>query len=211
MPKINKQRPLASGIATADNPSIKSANGAAGTFWKTDGTFAVSNGRQEVGGIGGKGPYAWVANAQRQAPVILHKSGTAVSAGANTTENSLASIPLPVMAAGEGVRVTAVFSNNNNANNKTFRIRLGGIAGTIVGTQVQTTATLVVIEVIVMNRAAANSQVAVAKNNLAASSATTTATASINTAVATTLEVTGQKAVAGDVATLESCVVELLR
>ena len=198
-------------IGSADNPSQKAPDGSFGTFFKADGSFGLSQLGVEVAGLNGRGGYTMILGSARQGVVTLARSAAAVSGAANTSENSLASVALPVLGANDAVRIQAVFSNNNNANNKTFRVRLNGVAGTVLASQVQTTAVLTVFDILLMNRNAQNSQFALARTIQAAAIAAATATASIDTSASRTLELTAQKATAGDTATLEAYVVELFR
>ena len=68
---------------------------------------------------------------------------TTSAATTGTTEQILATCTLPanaLSANGKGVRITAAGATAANANTKTFRIRFGGIAGTVVATSAVATA-----------------------------------------------------------------------
>lgn len=145
---------------------------------------------------------------------ILGASAVAVSGPADTSENILATITVPAGAMGlNGIlRVRALWSHTNSANNKTLRIRLGGVGGTQFLAIVPTTTASAITDTTIQNRGAANSQVG-SVAALVASFGTTSgalATGAIDTSVATTLVLTGQKASAGETITLESYLVELI-
>jgi hypothetical protein len=101
--------------------------------------------------------------------------------------------------------------NNNNANTKTLRYRWDTIAGTDFLGYVGTTNVAIQSQRLIQNRNSASSQVTVGAGtaNAYAASATAPTTAAINTAVSTTLVITGQLANSGDTITLESYLVEL--
>lgn len=144
---------------------------------------------------------------------VLGASAVAVSGAADTNENILATINIPAGAMGlNGIlRFETIWSHTNGANNKTGRVRLGGIGGTVFYNFTNTTTGGNRDNRQIANRGAANSQVCWGSGNSPwgnASSPTTTGT--IDTSAATTLVITGQKASAGDTLTLESYLVELI-
>jgi len=63
---------------------------------------------------------------------LLLASGVAVACPADTTEDILATIPLPgeIMGPNGIIFLESFWSYTNSANNKTLRARLGGAAGT---------------------------------------------------------------------------------
>lgn len=144
---------------------------------------------------------------------ILAASAVAVSGPADTNENILATINIPAGAMGlNGIlRITTVWSITNSANNKTLRIRLGGIGGTAHFALVTTTSAMHFDTRMIANRNAANSQVSFHSASLPPTSNGAAIAGSIDTSVAQTLVITGQKASAGETITLESYLVELLR
>ena len=139
---------------------------------------------------------------------VLGASAVAVSGAADTSENTLATITVPAGSMGLNgeIEVDIRVTYNSNANNKTFRCRWGGGAGTVVWGPTRTTQLGSTTRIKITNRGAANSQVHSSINNNDASTADGNAggTASVNTAVETTIVITAQKANAGDTATLES-------
>lgn len=144
---------------------------------------------------------------------VLAKSAVAVTHTGNTTETALATITIPAGALGPNgaIRVTALTTNNNNANIKTTRFRWDTISGTDFLGYATTTNITHQPQRTIWNRNSASSQISVPSgitNPFAAISITPT-TAAINTAVATTFVITGQLANAADTVTLESYLVEI--
>ena len=151
-----------------------------------------------------------------QSPLILAVSGTAVSAGANTTENVLATITIPggSMGANGQLWVYSLWSYTNSANNKTLRVRLGGAGGTQALASTHTTSTHFADLRIIQNVNAQNSQIFFDRGSTphpGATSAGANITAAIDTSAATTLVLTGQKASAGETLTLSAYSVMVVR
>lgn len=145
---------------------------------------------------------------------ILGASAVAVSGAADTNENILATITIPAGAMGlNGIlRVEALWTVTNSANNKTLRIRYSGASGTqYIGNVVTTVATARAL-VSIANRGVTNSQVAMANsfNTMWGSTTNAVTTSAVDTTVATTIVITGQKASAAETITLEQYVVELI-
>jgi hypothetical protein len=150
-------------------------------------------------------------------PYILAQSAVAVSAPVDTTEDTLATIPVPANAMGANgiLRISTLWSFTNNANSKTTRVRFSGGAGTIINgntnNSVPTQDSLHTIK----NRGVTNSQVGSMFGVVGAPGSTfaiisgPTAIAA-DTAAATTIVITGQKATSTDTLTLESYCVEVL-
>jgi hypothetical protein len=149
-------------------------------------------------------------------PIILGVSGVASSAGANTTENVLATVNIPagIMGPNGLLRIYSLWSYTNSANNKTLRIRLGGAGGTQVFAITQTTSTHMSDLRHIQNANAQNAQVFHDRGSqpaVGATSAGANVTAAIDTSLGTTLVFTGQKALNSETLTLSSYYVELLR
>ena len=146
---------------------------------------------------------------------VLGASAVAVSAPADTSEDILATINVPAGAMGLSgqVRLRGLVTVNSNANAKTVQVRLGGIAGTVYLSKNAASVTTYPFEIMLANRGVANSQTSyqdvtgLAFNSLSGNAKVTSA---IDTTVAQTIVITGQKAVAGDTITLESYLVELI-
>jgi hypothetical protein len=126
----------------------------------------------------------------------------------------LATVPIPGGTLGPNgvLRVSAEWSNTNSANNKTFRVRLGGLAGTSVRAIVLTTTLLYRDMFQVHNRGVENSQIT---HNISSSPTSTTTGAlgafAIDTSVSQDLVFTGILALGTENLTLESYLVEVLR
>lgn len=141
----------------------------------------------------------------------LAKSAVAVSAPADATEDTLATITIPANALGANgaIRFRAMLSYTNSVNNKTIRVKFGG---TQIYATVQTASVALELNGFVANRNATNSQtsnVIDTKQAAAGSFMAGPAPAAIDTTAATTLTITGQKATAGETLTLESYVCDL--
>ena len=144
--------------------------------------------------------------------IVLGASAVAASGAADTNENTLATVTIPAGAMGlNGIlRVTSLWSYTNSVNNKTLRIRLGGIGGTSYLAVTATTSSLFADVREIANRGAANSQVTKSSGVQFGTSSGAVVTGAIDTTAATTLVLTGQKASAGETLTLESYLVELI-
>ena len=144
---------------------------------------------------------------------VLGATAVAVSGGADTNENILATITVPAGAMGlNGIlRIYTLFTYTNSGNNKTTRVRFGGIGGTVYGSDVFTTTATFSDMRIIQNRGAANSQVGMkASAGVFTSSTAAVITSAIDTSAATTVVITAQKASAGETMTLEAYMVELI-
>jgi hypothetical protein len=154
--------------------------------------------------------------ASGQPITVLAASGTAVSGAADTSENILATVSLPagIMGANGVLRIWTLWNYTSSSNNKTLRIRLGGIGGTQVYALLRTTSTHTSDLRFVANANAQNAQVFFDRGSeptAGAGSSGTNITAVIDTSAATTLVITGQKASAGETLTLSAYTVELLK
>jgi len=145
---------------------------------------------------------------------ILDMSAQAISRTGSTAEGTLKSITIPAnwMGIDGGVRLTAYFSMPSSANNKTFRVRFSGAAGTIFASEVYTTSVTAKLVVEIKNRGAKNTQLGgpIDLHFTGASSSAIIATA-VDTSVDTTLVITGQLANSGETIKLESYMVELMQ
>ena len=70
-------------------------------------------------------------NELRLEPYLLARSAGSVAGPADTAENIVATITVPKIGPNGMIRLSCQVSCTNNANAKTFRVRLGGIGGTI--------------------------------------------------------------------------------
>lgn len=146
-------------------------------------------------------------------PRVIAQSGVAVTHTGNTNEVAMATIPLPPMAAGDAVRVTALWSHTNSANNKTMRTRLGGLAGTAFRALVTTTTAVFTDEYTIRNRGTAATQVAQPGSSGVAFGTTAIAvsTGSVDTSTSKDLVLSAQLALGSESITLEGYTVELLK
>jgi hypothetical protein len=145
---------------------------------------------------------------------VLASSATAVAGGADTNENTLATITIPAGAMGPNgiIRLTLRVTYTNNGNNKTFRARWSGGAGTVVWGPTRTTQLGSTTTIWITNRAATNSQAysSVSNNDASTADGNAGGTTSVDTTAQTTIVITAQKASAGDTAQLEYYLCELI-
>lgn len=145
--------------------------------------------------------------------LVLGASAAAVSCPADTSEDLLATVTIPagIMGLNGILRIYHLWSFTSSANNKTPRVRLGGIGGTVYGSDVFTTSATWQDMRWIANRGAANSQIGGKSSaGILTFSTSSNITSSVDTSAATTLVFTGQKASAGETLTLEQYLVELL-
>jgi hypothetical protein len=140
-------------------------------------------------------------------PVLLAQSYTAVSGAADTNENAIVTIPVAagMLGSNGGLRLRFHATFTNNANNKVWRVRYSGAAGTEYYAATLTTQQGITIEIVLGNRGVTNSQVgnATGVTISGALQAQATDTSTVDTTAATTLLITCAKASAGDAATVE--------
>lgn len=145
---------------------------------------------------------------------VLCKSAVAVSAPADTSEDTLATctVPANAMGANGALRISAQFSVNNTANAKNTRVRFSAIGGTIYGGTNIANQTGMVTWIEIRNRNATNSQVGYSRYDVYAGAGilTSSLTSAVDTTAATSIVITCQKATAGETCTLESFLVELM-
>jgi len=114
--------------------------------------------------------------------------------GANTSETILKTVNLPALGANSTIDIDTLFSWTSSANTKTFRIRLGGISGAIVGSWAVTTSLNQQTKSIIrnVNNVAIQKFFAITSWVGYAASGGALASGAIDTGVATTLVFTGQ-------------------
>lgn len=145
---------------------------------------------------------------------VLGASGVAASQTGDTNETIVGTVNIPagVMGLNGILRISSDWQVPNNANTKTARIRLGGIAGTIIFSQASTT----VVAIgdygrLVFNRGAANSQFVRGAASHGGGTTSANITASVDTSVDQTLVFTAQCGNAADTITLQAYLIELIR
>lgn len=144
---------------------------------------------------------------------VLAQSSVAVSHTGNTNETALATVTIPAGAMGPNgrIRVSALWSYPNSANNKTCRIRFNGISGTTIHSAVNTTSLHYRAILDGGNRNATNSQAWAPVTLNSGASGGTLVTSAIDTTAAVDLVFAGILASAGETIALESYLVELIR
>lgn len=153
---------------------------------------------------------------KREALVVLGASGAAVAHTGTSAETILATVPVPGGALGPNgqLRVTVLWSVTNSANNKIFRVRLGGLSGTAFLATTLTTTAAQRGQVQIANRNAQNSQIAGIANNNAGGWGQMgggTFSGSVDTSQNQDLVFTAELVNSAETISLESYLVELLR
>jgi hypothetical protein len=143
---------------------------------------------------------------------IAH-SAVAASHTGNTTETVLATISIPAGSMGPNgmLRVTTLWSMTNTANNKTFRVRLGGASGTQFLNQAIAQASYQDHRLI-RNRNSQSSQICSPAGGMVGGFGVTTGTlasGAVDTSAAQDLVLSAQLANSGETVTLESYTVEV--
>jgi hypothetical protein len=149
----------------------------------------------------------------RSIPYVIGQSAVASSHTGNTTETILATVTIPAGAIGPNgtVEIVTLWSYTNSANNKTWRIRLGGIGGTQVALITRTTTATDGDLRVIRNRNSASSQVFY-RNTLGFGigvGSATPSTGTVNTANAQDLVFTAELANSGETITLEGYTVKI--
>lgn len=192
--------------------------------------FSVSYEASSVRLVWGAGPnvpaagtWALRAPLTRSAGVIagpvlkaVASSAVAVSLTGSTSETVLATIPIQagILGANGSLRISTFWSFTSSANNKTPRIRLGGVSGTAFSLINMTTATTGRVDALITNRNSEASQIGFGSANRGNDQLMTViapVTGTINTANAVDLVLTAQLALGSETVTLESYLIEILR
>lgn len=157
--------------------------------------------------------FAWNGSLWRpRSPVLLGASAVAMALTGTTSEAVMATVPVPAGAMGlnGGLKVEAIWGITNSANAKVMRTRLGGLAGTSLGSTSLTANASYAESRIIRNRNSASAQVSYLGTGGTGSTTAAIGVASINSAVAQDLVLTGAPANAADSITLQSYEVWLL-
>jgi hypothetical protein len=169
-----------------------------------------------TGGLGAtdvQAAIAALADAAAGTMRILAQSAVGATLSGSTAETALASVSIPAGAMGANgfIRVTSQWSNNNNGNNKTGRIRFGGLSGTLYFIFTNSTQiTYLDVPRTISNVNAENAQKGRGTQATGAGgSGNAIVTSTLDTSAAVELVFTGQLANAADSLVLESYVVEL--
>lgn len=156
--------------------------------------------------LSGLTPYGLTA--YMGAPWLAGLSSVKTSAGAVTTEVMVGSVLIPgnTMGANGQVECFVLFSNNNSANSKNFRIRWhtsAAVGGTVIQNPSNTTNVFWGGLVIIGNTNATNSQSFRAGVSFGGAGTTPVGSAALDTTADTYLVFTVQKASSGDTASIE--------
>lgn len=150
-------------------------------------------------------------------PQVLARSSEQATAPANTSENILASITVPAGLMGDSGTIAltdSVWSCTSSANNKNIRARLGGVSGTLFGPAVtMTNVTSGRLMCNISNRGTSNANIGTSISSRGIDNLLNTiapVTGTVDTSVAQTLVLTGQKASSGESLALESYTVMVL-
>jgi hypothetical protein len=162
-------------------------------------------------GVGGG--FLVISDGSRWVPLggmqLLARSAAPLTLTGTTVETALATVPIPagLLGISGGLIEKSSWSYTNSANNKSLRLRFGGLAGSqVMAVTATATAGIVDVERRVRNRGSAASQICSLNNGLfsGGSGASAPTALAINTAVAQDLVFTGQLALAGESITLET-------
>lgn len=165
--------------------------GASGSMWRSDGAnWGLVNGS-----------------------VVLARGNTDLNTTVTTSEEDLISIPIPagLIGANGQLVVTHFWQMTNSANNKTMRVKLGGTA---FFANVQTVALIFLpppTRIWNRNNQASQIAFAAANGNVTVSTGMAVTTGTVDTAAATTLAISGQKATGAEALGLYAYSVELIR
>lgn len=187
-------------VAFASLPSAASSTGLIysvsdinNSLWRSDGTIW-----KPIGGV-----------------AVLASSAAAVSCGADTTEDTLATITVPANCMGPNgaLRIWPTFTHTNSSNTKTLRVRFSGASGTQYFVLGDTTSATTNIVVMICNRNSTSSQTSMhsaVSAGVSTGSSAALVTSSVDTTAATTVLITGQKDTSGETLTLQRYTVELI-
>lgn len=148
-------------------------------------------------------------------PIVLARLTVGASVTGTTNETTLATVTIPagVMGTNGSLEIRTSWSHTNSANNKTLRVRLGGIGGTAFLQGVVTTIATSSDIRSISNRNGASSQIGSMSANSVGGTASSSAalpTGTVNTAVSQDLVISAQNASAAETTTLERAIVLLL-
>jgi hypothetical protein len=143
---------------------------------------------------------------------MLSRSAAAITCPADATEDILATVAIPAGLLGVNGQlfIKTQWTCTNGANDKTFRVRLGGIGGTAFLNTTQTTILDYIAQTAIANRNSASSQLGTLGSGLYGAGGSNFITGTIDTASAQDLVITGQKETSGESLILESYSVEVM-
>jgi hypothetical protein len=143
---------------------------------------------------------------------VLCNTTVAVTAPADTAENTLGTCTVPANAMGPNgsLRVWTTWTLTSSANVKTFRVRFSGAAGTQFLQTTATTSAAAQFLTVISNRNATNAQIGGLTGGTVGITGIAHTTATVDTTAETSIVVIGVKATAGETLTLERLLVELI-
>lgn len=150
-------------------------------------------------------------NELRLEPYLLARSAGSAAGPSDTNENIVGTITLPKIGPNGMIRLSCQVSCTNNANAKTFRVRLGGIGGTIHGEVALASTTGGTFVTTIRNQNSVSAQKAFmhGATNVGAIKVWGETSNTQDTDAAPTLVVTLLKATGGDTFTLENFTAEV--
>ena len=143
---------------------------------------------------------------------LFDSSNVPVSHTGDTVETEVAGVDLPSLQENDVIRFMSLWSTpGGSANNKTGRVRLGGLTGTQYMSITNTTQLSIWEIRTISNRNSVTSQIGRAISAGMGSSSGAVITSAIDTSISKRLSFTAQLALATESITLEQYYVELLR
>lgn len=156
-----------------------------------------------------------LVNIPKSSAIVLGGSSVAATLTGSTSETPLATVTIPAGAMGTNgiLRIFHMWSMpGGGANDKIYRIRLGGISGTIFASSFVTTNLSFSGFIHIGNRGAANSQIGKPQFEWSfGESSSALMTGSVDTSAAQDLVLSGQLESGADTMYLEHYLVELIR
>jgi hypothetical protein len=144
---------------------------------------------------------------------VLAADGSAHATGNDTTEDTLATIPVPAnsMGANSCLQINTLWDYTGSTNSKSLRVRFSGASGTAYLSVATSTASNVSANYItrICNRNATNSQIGGAAGGAIGVATAGLTTSSVDTSAPTTIVITGQKGSAGETLQLDAYEVSL--
>jgi hypothetical protein len=138
-------------------------------------------------------------------PFVIGRSGVGISVPADTTEDILVTLPIEADVLGllGWIDIETWWSITTSANTKTPRVRFGGPAGVDCLGAVFTASTGLKANGVIANKAAKNSQSILGSvTSPTVGVLTVNTTAAVDTSLATSIVISGQKQTAGETMTL---------
>jgi hypothetical protein len=143
---------------------------------------------------------------------LLAKSGTSAAVTGTAAETVLATISIPANTIGPNgqMKINAYWTTTSSANNKTIRVRLGGLSGSVIFSAVPTTVANVWSSTILNDANSTSSQFMISEVARGTDSlvATVSATSAVDMTSSQSLVITGQLSTTSETITLNGYTVE---